>query len=82
MSQGVDLLLLLACHVFEAFDYPEAIRLAAETGKGEADIPLSCNIIEAQERSLRYLFHCYHAGIILLDPYIVVEAFVIEKLSC
>ena len=46
VSRLVDLFLLLFCHVLEASNYPVALWLAAEAGEGEADVPLSTDVIE------------------------------------
>lgn len=81
VSRLVELLLLLFRHVFEAFDQPVAFGLAAEAGEGEANVPLGGDVVEAQGGSLGDL-HCrHHAGVVLLDPHIVVGALVVEILA-
>lgn len=42
----IDIFLLLFAHVLEPFDIPEAFLLLAETGEGEAYIPLSRQVVE------------------------------------
>jgi hypothetical protein len=66
--------------VLKTLDGSVAFVLPAQAGKGEADVPLSGEVVEGQHLILGDVGDCHHRCAVLVQSQVVVVALVVEVL--